>query len=187
MPCSHADGKPETRECKERNRVEGSRRVVEERELAVELCHGGRRLGLADCLPSTHLSTRLALGPLEPVAAVDEVLDLGADDEPVEQVGEQAGDDENALHALLDLVPVRRLERGREEHGVEVEVREEQRAGEERRRGKVRGLERRLQLRKRLARQRAVLLVPGLWLGAEATLTMPCQTFVPSAVPQVRR
>lgn len=118
-----------------------------EGKLGVEVGHGSGGLESAvvlfrlSHLPSTtHLSS-FALAPLETVTRVCQRLNLWTNNKPVKNVGQHACDDQESLPALLDLVPMRRLEWRAQQHRVEVEVGEEQGRSEERRSGKVRGLE----------------------------------------------
>lgn len=130
---SHAHGETKASQGDERDSVEGHRDVVNEGEFTVKLGQSLGRLALATKPIMTYLgaSNRLALRALEAVTAVDEVLNLRGDHEPIEKVGDQARNDKDALDTLLDLVPVRCLQGRRQQHRVEVEMGEEERAGQQ--------------------------------------------------------
>lgn len=111
----------------------------------------------------------LALRALNPVPLVDGLDSLGPNGDPVEELGHESRDDEETLYTLLELPPVRALERRRDEDGVEVEVRGEERAGQERRGAKVRGLDRGREVREGLTVERGVGLCAGLRLARAET------------------
>lgn len=224
IPALEADGEAKAGQAEEGDEVERRGDAVEGREALVELHHGfgWLRGGVSSYDTRRHDGAHvggivgLAVSLLEAVALEGDLDGLGADNEQVGELGDKACDNEEALDALLNLPPVRGLENGPNEVGVEVEVRGEERAGQGRRSSKVQGLELGLELAKRLALKRAKGLegrlgrvsawhlvslismcsvrvapraahVQPLAAMASASLTIVCHTFVPRAVPQVRR